>query len=107
MNRKITNQFLSIYRSAPERASEGQLEKTQYVRIYVHDQNLKQLLKENFQKGDRVFLNGFLNSKPEVDQSGQKKYGGFVEATNILKVDRFSAADSEYPAEENVKSEIE
>lgn len=44
------------------------------------------------QKRDRVIVNGFLNSKPEMDQNGKKKYGGYIEGTHIVKVDRLSKA---------------
>lgn len=83
---------------------EGETEKTQFIRVYVHDNNLVQLVKKNLQKRDRVFLNGFLGMKPETDENGQKKFGGHIEATNILKVDRFNEYADENPIEESVKS---
>lgn len=69
--------------------------------MFVHDSNLIEELKNNFQKRDRVFINGFLGSKQETDQNGQKKYGGHIEATNILRVDRFSEANNENRIEAN------
>lgn len=82
--------------------TEGESEKTQFARIYVHDENLVQLVKNNLQKRDRVFLNGFLSTKPDTDENGQKKFSGHIEATNILKVDRFTEYASENFAEENI-----
>lgn len=75
--------------------------------VYVHDRNLINYVKENLKRRDRVFLNGFLNYKPEIDQDGKKAFSGFVEATNILKIDRFSEISYENPIEENIKSASE
>lgn len=64
-------------------------EKFDVFRVWAHDEGVINMLKNNnVQRKDRVFINGFLNYKPEVDKEGQKRRSGFVEATNILKVDR-------------------
>lgn len=79
-------------------------ERVQFYKVYVHDKDLVQLLKNSVQKRDRVLVNGFLGAKPETDQNGQRKYAGHVEATQILKVDRFSEAQSENTAEDEIKT---
>lgn len=66
----------------------------------MHDPSLVQILR-NLQWKNRVLVNG---SKPETDQNGQKKFSGHIEATQILKVDRFSEAISEKTEGENVKT---
>lgn len=76
----------------------------QFYRVFVHDYDLIQMLKTNLQKKDRILVNGFLGYKPENDQNGQKKYAGHVEATHIIKVDRFTEGVSENSVEENVQS---
>lgn len=75
----------------------------QIYRVFVHEPELIQLLKDNLQRRDRVVVNGFMNSKPEIAENGQKKYSGHIEATHILKVDRFSEAVNEKSIEEDVK----
>lgn len=74
-----------------------------FFRVFVHDKNLINYSKSNLQKRDRVIVHGFLNSKPETDLNGQKKYGGFIEATHIVKVDRLSNA-TQATIDENVET---
>ena len=91
--------FFLIYRNTTD-GSES--ERVQFYKVYVHDKDLIQLLKNNVQKRDRVLVNGFLGAKPETDLNGQKKYSGHVEATQILKVGRFSEAQNEDSVEEEI-----
>lgn len=93
--------LILIYRNTTD-GSEN--ERVQFYKVYVHDKDLIQMLKNSVQKRDRVLVNGFLGSKPETDQNGQKKYSGHVEATQILKVDRFSEALNEDAVEEEIKT---
>lgn len=78
----------------------GETEKVQFYRIFVHDKDLIEMLKTNIQRKDRVLVNGFLSYKAENDQNGQRKYIGHIEATHILRVDRFSQNFDEQTAEE-------
>lgn len=91
--------FFFALRNLPD----GEAEKTSFLNIYVHDDDLIKITKENLQKRDRVFISGILSSKADTDQNGQRKYSGHIEATNILKVDRFSEAKNENIIEENVQ----
>lgn len=80
---------------------EGDKKVTNFIRVLVHDANMIKLLQENLQVGDRVVVNGFLNSTSDVDINGKKKYSGHIEAINILKADRFTPAiHDDTPAEE-------
>lgn len=79
----------------------------QFYRIFVHDKDLIEMIKTKLQRKDRVLVNGFLNYKVENDQNGQRKYVGHIEATHILKVDRFSKGFSEQTAEEFIKTSNE
>lgn len=89
---------LFMIRNAPD----GESEKTEFLNIYVHDNELIKITKNNLQKRDRVFIRGFLSHKPDTDQKGQKTFSGNIEATNILKVDRFSEANNENLIEDQV-----
>lgn len=72
-------------------------------RVYVHEPSLVELVKNSLQRRDRVFVNGFLNYKSEMDKSGVKKRNGYIEAKNIFKVDRFNTERfNEAPNEEAV-----
>lgn len=66
---------------------------TFFFNVLVHDSDLIELLKNKLQKRDKVFINGLLNSRPEMDENGATKNSGFIEATNILKVDKFSETE--------------
>lgn len=79
-------------------------QKRDLYNVYVHDRHLIDYVKQSLKRRDRVFLNGFLNYKPEVDQNGEKTYSGHIEATNIVKIDRFSEMSNENPIDENIKS---
>lgn len=74
---------------------DGKSEKVAFYNIFCHDPDLIDYVKNNLQKRDRVFLNGFLNSKPDIDENGKKVFSGFIEATNIMKIDRFLELSSE------------
>lgn len=76
-------------------AAEGPIEKPTFYSVFVHNSELIKLLKNDLQRKDRVIVEGFLNSKPETDQNGVKRFAGYIEATNIFRVDRFSEAISE------------
>ncbi|XP_031626403.1 uncharacterized protein LOC116342795 [Contarinia nasturtii] len=65
-------------------------EKVTYFNVHVHDKNLIQILKQNIQRFNRVIVKGILNNKPDSDINGKKVSFGYIEATNILRVDRFS-----------------
>lgn len=86
---------------------DGENQKLTFYHIFVHDPNLINYVKENLQRKDRVFLFGSLNYKPEIDQNGEKTYGGYIEATNIFKIDRFSELSNENPIQANYKSASE
>lgn len=57
---------------------------------------------KSLQKKDKVLISGILNSRPENDQNGNKKHSAFIEATNILKVDRFTESISENINDESI-----
>lgn len=77
--------------------------KRELYNVYVHDRNLIDYVKNNVTRRDRVFVNGFLNYKPEIDENGAKAFSGYIEATKILKIDRFSEMSHENPIDEDIK----
>ena len=89
----FTFQFHYIFRNPVD----GDGEKLVFYNVYVHDRNLINYLKGNLQKNNRVFVNGFINYKPDIDQNGKKAFSGFIEATNIFKIERFSELSNENP----------
>lgn len=103
---KIPNIFyiISIHRISRNPIDGVDSQKREFYDVYVHDRNLINYIKENLKRRDRVFVNGFLNHKPETDQDGKKAFSGFIEATNILKIDRFSDIAYENPIDESIKS---
>lgn len=91
--------FFSLSRNPVD----GDGQKLAFINVFVHDRNLIDYLKENLQKRDKIFVNGFLNYKPEIDQNGEKAFSGFVEATNILRIDRFSDIANQNPIDEKIE----
>lgn len=65
------------------------------------------MVKNNLERRDRVIVNGTLGYKPQVDQNGQNKFAGHIEAQQILKVDRFSEAVNDATIEKSVHSASE
>lgn len=61
------------------------------------------MLKNGIERRDRVLVEGFLNSKAETDLQGEKRHSAYIEATHLLKVDRFSHAIDEN-ANESIQS---
>lgn len=98
----MSNRFYIIFLRNPIEG--GETHKLAFYNIYVHDRNLIDYVKENLRKKDRIFVNGLLSYKPDTDQNGAKAYGGYIEASNILKINRFSEISNENPIEENIKS---
>lgn len=92
--------FCCFFRNPAEGDVERQ--KRELYSVYVHDRTLIDYVKENLNRRDRVFVNGFLNYKPETDENGEKAYSGHIEATNILKIDRFSEMSNENPIDESI-----
>ncbi|XP_055326587.1 uncharacterized protein LOC129580306 [Sitodiplosis mosellana] len=84
--------------------TDGESERVQFYRVYVHDKELIQFLKTNVQKRDRILVNGFLNGKSETDENGKSRYAGHIEATQIVKVDRLVEAVNENPVGEEINT---
>lgn len=89
--------FCCVFRN-PENDQTGS-ETVSFFNIFVHDPDLINVVKQQLQKKDRIFIKGLLGYKPETDQNGRKKFSGHIEAENILKIDRFSEAAIENPVE--------
>lgn len=96
--------FTSTPLSRNPDSGEGDSQKREFYNVFIHDPNLINYAKENLKRKDRVFVNGFLNYKSELDQDGKKQVNGYVEATNIFKIDRFSELSSENPVDDRIKS---
>lgn len=82
----------------------GESQKRAFYQVFVHDPNLINYVKKNLNKRDRIFVNGFLNYKSETGQDGKRFHSGYVEATNILKIDRFPELSNENPIDESIKT---
>lgn len=63
---------------------------TEFLPVYVHDKNLIQLLQDSVKRMDRVVVKGILNNKADKDSNGKVKHDGYIEATHILRCDKFS-----------------
>ncbi|XP_031626514.1 uncharacterized protein LOC116342866 [Contarinia nasturtii] len=63
---------------------------SEYFQVFVRDKNLIELLKSDVSERDRIIVNGHLQYKTDYDQNGKSCRSGLIEATNILKVDKFT-----------------
>lgn len=62
--------------------------------VFVYDQDLSKYVRNNLEKGDRIYLRGFLTASSQIDVVGKKKYCGFIGAETIDKVTKFSRNQS-------------
>lgn len=75
------------------RNSDGLIrEQTDFVNIFVYDETLRNIVRNQLNKSDRVRVEGQLKQKVCVDDKGNKRYMGYIEATKIAKLVTFRRA---------------
>lgn len=54
--------------------------------VFVYNDTLRNIVRNQLKRLDRVRIEGVLRHKVRVDEAGRKQYQGYVEATQIAKV---------------------
>lgn len=57
--------------------------------IFVFDPDLREMIRNNLEKTDRIYVRGSLRSHSQVDANGRKSSSGFVVAETIDKLTEF------------------
>lgn len=74
--------YLSTFRN-----SDGiDVVRTDFVPIFVYDNALRNIVRSQLKRFDRVRIEGVLRNKSCIDESGKKQYAGYIECYNIAKV---------------------
>lgn len=68
-----------LYRNGSEHVS-------QFHKVFVYDDQLREYVRDNLQKKDRVFVNGSLRHLTHTDDEGRRKYSAYIVANSIHKI---------------------
>ena len=71
---KIVNFTLATSESWNDRASGERKEKTEWHRVVIFNENLATIAEKYLRKGNKVYVEGALQTRKWTDQSGQEKY---------------------------------
>lgn len=61
-------------------------DRTDFITVFVYNEPLRNIVRNQLQRLDRVRVEGVLKYKACIDESGKKRYKGYVNATKIAKV---------------------
>lgn len=68
------------------RNSDGiDVDQTDFVPVFVYNDTLRNIVRNQLKRLDRVRIEGVLRHKACIDEAGRKQYQGYVEATKIAK----------------------
>lgn len=69
------------------RNSDGiDVERTDFIPVFVYNETLRNIVRNQLKRLDRVRIEGALRHKACIDINGKKQYKGYIEATKIAKV---------------------
>lgn len=86
----VVNENHSIITVATHPVNKLNLEKrTSFHSIFVFDPNLREMICNNLEKSDRIYVRGSLRSYPQIDANGKKCSSGFIVAETIDKLTKF------------------
>jgi single-strand DNA-binding protein len=72
--RKVVNLSLATSESWKDRQSGERKEKTEWHRVVIFNDNLAEVAEKFLKKGNKVFIEGQLQTRKWTDQSGTEKY---------------------------------
>lgn len=58
--------------------------------IFVFDPDLRNIVRKNVEKGDRIFVNGYLTGNTHTFPNGKRLQSGFIVAKHIDKITSFA-----------------
>lgn len=95
---QITFKSVYIYRN-----SDGQEEEqTDFIQVFAYNETLRNILKTQLKRLDRVRVEGVLKHKSCVDNTGKRQYKGYIEAHKIAKLINLREVANEKKTAENV-----
>lgn len=65
-----------------------------FFSVFAFDQNLCGIVRKNVEKGDRIFVTGFLSEFEHADANGMKSLNQFIIAESIDKLIKFNRNQS-------------
>lgn len=69
------------------RNSDGQeVEETDFIPVFAYNESLRNIIRTQLKRLDRVRVEGFLKYKTCVDNKGKKQYKCYIEANKIAKL---------------------
>tara|TARA_R110000823_G_scaffold306785_2_gene429272 strand:+ start:5976 stop:6443 length:468 start_codon:yes stop_codon:yes gene_type:complete len=71
---KVVNLAIATSERWSDKQSGEREEKTEWHRVVVFDQNIADVAEKYLKKGDKVYIEGQLQTRKWTDQSGQEKY---------------------------------
>ena len=71
---KVVTFSLATNESWRDKATNERRDKTEWHRVVIFNQNLRDIAEKYLQKGSKVYLEGQLQTRKYTDQSGQEKY---------------------------------
>src|SRR6201997_4132943 len=71
---KIVNFTLATSETWNDRASGERKERTEWHRVVIFNENLGNIAEKYLRKGQKVYVEGSLQTRKWTDQSGQEKY---------------------------------
>lgn len=72
-----------------------------FHRVMIQDPALREYIKNNLQKSDRIYLSGKIGHMATTLPDGKRLYSGFVKAENIHKIQRRTRSDEAETNDEN------
>ncbi len=81
---KIANLTLATSETWNDKASGERKEKTEWHRVVVFNERVADVVERFVKKGDKIYVEGSLQTRKWTDQSGQEKY------TTEVVIDRFN-----------------
>lgn len=60
--------------------------RTDFMSVFVYNDVLRNIVRHQFKRLDRVRVEGTLKYKTCIDENGKKRFKGHIEATKIAKL---------------------
>lgn len=72
-----------------------------FHRVMVYDPALREYIKNNLKKSDRIYLSGKIGHLTTTLPNGKRLYSGFIKPDNIHKIQRRTRGDEAETNDEN------
>ena len=114
--RPIANLRIATSESWRDKSTGDRKEKTEWHRVAVFNETLVEFLEKHARKGQRIYLEGAIETRKWTDQSGQERYSTEIVLRNFSSVLKMldwadkdggdAAADSPAPSRDKLNDDI-